>query len=41
MKAIIIGHGGGGSYVLDQRGDFRFVPGHTTELVGVEIDVHG
>ena len=39
MKAIIIGHERGGSVVLEQCGDYRFVHGYTSETIGTEIEV--
>jgi len=39
MKAVIVSHKRGGSYVLDHQGSFRFVRGHTSQPVGSEISV--
>jgi hypothetical protein len=37
MKAIIISHENGGTYVMDKDGSFKFVKGHTDKPVGTEI----
>jgi len=37
MKAIIMSHEKGGSYVMDREGDFRFVKGYSTLPIGTEI----
>ena len=39
MKAIIMKHGQGGSYIYDRDGVFRFVRGYTSLPVGSEINV--
>ena len=39
MKAIVISHENGGSYVMDQKGCFRFVKRHVIMPVGTEIDL--
>jgi len=38
MKAIIISHERGGSYVMDRDGSFHFVKGHTSRQLGAEIE---
>ena len=38
MKAIIMGHERGGSYVMDREGDFRFLRGYASRSIGEEID---
>lgn len=39
MKAIIMSHENGGSYVLDDTGSFQFVKGYTSKPIGYEIDL--
>ena len=39
MKAIIMSHEHGGSYVMDREGSFRFVKGYTSQLIGTEIEL--
>ena len=39
MKAIIMSHERGGSYVLERSGSFRFVNGYTSRLIGTEIEL--
>ena len=38
MKAIILSHEKGGSYVLDRDGSFRFLKGYASYAVGSEIE---
>lgn len=38
MKAIILSHERGGSYVMDHNGCYWFVKGHAARLIGSEID---
>jgi len=39
MKAIIMSHEKGGSYVMDKEGAFRHVLGHTHKPIGAEIEL--
>jgi len=39
MKAIIISHEDGGSYVMDKAGSFRFVRGYDELPIGAEIEL--
>ena len=39
MKAIIVNHERGGSYVMDHAGCFRFVKGYASQPVGAEIEL--
>jgi len=40
MKAIILSHERGGSYVLDSEGDYHFVKKHTSHPIGSEIEFY-
>jgi len=39
MKAVIISHQDGGSYVLEKTGAFRFVRGQDAQPVGAEVEL--
>jgi len=39
MKAVILSHEDGGTYLLDRNGDFRFVRGSLALPVGAEVDI--
>ena len=39
MKAIIMSHEDGGTYVMDREGSFRFVKGYSSQPIGKEIEV--
>ena len=39
MKAIIMSHEHGGSYVMDKEGCFQFVKGFTMQPIGAEIEI--
>jgi len=40
MKAIIISHENGGSYVMEKSGSFRFVKGYDSRPIGTEIELN-
>ena len=39
MKAVILSHEDGGTYVLDKTGSFKFVKGYEAHDIGEEIDL--
>ncbi|MCL1982254.1 MAG: hypothetical protein FWG53_04050, partial [Clostridiales bacterium] len=39
MKAILMSHEHGGSYVMNQDGCFQFVKGYASQPVGTQIDI--
>ena len=39
IKAVVLSHERGGSYVLCSNGDFRFAKGHTSQSIGAEIEI--
>jgi len=39
MKAIIMSHERGGSYVMDKEGFFEFVKGYAAQPIGTEIEI--
>ena len=39
MKAVVMSHEHGGSYVLCSNGDFRFAKGYTSRSVGAEVEI--
>ena len=40
MRAIIVSHERGGSYVLDREGSFRYVKGFDSRPIGTEVEVN-
>lgn len=39
MKAVILSHENGGSYVVDKTGSFKFVKGYESRPIGTEINL--
>ena len=39
MKALVISHENGGTYVMDREGCFRFVKGHSSRPIGSEMEL--